>query len=50
MFQYDDQGNHTKVYYPDISVGIATGMLITVLTDSGLDILPYTPSPNLFLK
>lgn len=48
-YQYDEHNNHTKVYYPDISVGIATGMLITVLTDLGLDILPYTPSPNLFL-
>ncbi len=50
IFQYDEKMNQTKVYYPDISVGIATGMLITVLTDLGLDILTYTPSPNLFLS
>ncbi len=50
IFQYDDNNNSTRVYYPDISVGIATGMLITVLTDLGLDVLTYSPAPNLFLK
>jgi len=50
IFQYDQANHPTKVYYPDISVGIATGMLITVLTDLGLDILTYTPSPNTFLS
>lgn len=50
IFQYDQDKNQTKVYYPDMSVGIATGMLITVLTDLGLDILTYTPSPNSFLS
>lgn len=50
IYQYDENNNLTKVYYPDISVGIATGMLIATLTDLGLDILPYTPSPNLFLS
>lgn len=49
-YQYDKSGNRTNVYYPDISIGIATGILISVLTDIGLDILTYTPSPNLFLK
>ncbi len=49
-FQYDKDGNKTPVYYPDISIGIATGMLISVLTDLGLDILTYTPAPNLFLR
>ena len=49
-YQFDNLGNRTNVYYPDISIGIATGMLITVLTDLGIDILTYTPSPNLFLK
>lgn len=48
IFQYDQNNNQTKVYYPDISVGIATGMLISVLTDLDLDILTYTPSPNSF--
>ncbi len=50
IFQYDQNNHQTKVYYPDISVGIATGILISVLTDQGLDILTYTPSPNSFLS
>ncbi|MBE0700387.1 MAG: nitroreductase family protein [Acholeplasmataceae bacterium] len=50
IFQYDQDNHQTKVYYPDISVGIATGILISVLTDLGLDILTYTPSPNSFLS
>lgn len=50
VFQYDENNNKTKVYYPNISVGIATGMLISVLTDMGLDILTYTPSPQAFLS
>lgn len=50
IFQYDEGNHQTKVYYPDISVGIATGMLISVLTDMGLDILTYSPSPNRFLS
>ena len=50
IFQYDQNNQQTKVYYPDISVGIATGMLISVLTEQGLDILTYTPSPNSFLS
>lgn len=50
IFQFDEQGNHVNVYYPDISVGIATGMLIAVLTDLGLDILTYTPPDLQFLS
>jgi len=50
LYQYDQNNNITKVYYPDISVGIATGMLISILTDLELDILTYTPSPNAFLS
>ncbi len=49
-YQLDSSGNKTKVYYPDVSIGIATGMLITVLTDFGIDVLTYTPQPNHFLK
>jgi len=49
-YQVDQEGEHTKVYYPDISVGIATGMLISVLTDLGLHILTYTPSDSQFLS
>jgi len=50
VFQYDKNHQKTKVYYPNISVGIATGMLISVLTDLNLDILTYTPAPNQFLS
>lgn len=50
IYQVDESGNRTNVYFPDKSVGIATGMLIALLTDLGIDILTYTPSPNLFLK
>lgn len=50
LYQFDSNGFKTKVYYPDISVGIATGMLITVLTDFGIDVLTYTPKPDAFLK
>lgn len=50
LYQLDASGKHTKVYYPDISIGISTGMLISVLTDMGIDVLTYTPSPNVFLK
>lgn len=49
-YQFDKLGNKTNVYYPDISIGIATGMLISVLTDLDLDLLTYTPQPNHFLK
>ncbi len=50
LFGYDQNHQKTKVYYPDISVGIATGILISILTDLELDILTYTPSPNTFLS
>jgi len=50
IYQVDESGNRTNVYFPDKSVGIATGMLIALLTDLDIDILTYTPSPNLFLK
>jgi iodotyrosine deiodinase len=50
LFQYDQNHERKSVYYPDISVGIATGILISILTDLGLDILTYTPSLNTFLS
>lgn len=49
-YQFDQHGNKQAVYYPDMSVGIATGILISALTDLGIDILTYTPAPNEFLK
>ncbi len=49
-YQVDNEGNRSKVYYPDTSIGIATGILISALTDYGVDILTYTPQPNMFLS
>lgn len=49
-YELDNEGNRSNVYYPDISIGLATGILISALTDYGIDILTYTPQPNIFLK
>lgn len=43
-------GSEDKTYYPKESVGIATGMLITALHQSGLSTLTHTPSPMGFLN
>ncbi len=43
-------GKTVKHYYPAESVGIATGMLITALHQSGLATLTHTPSPMKFLN
>lgn len=50
VYQLDELNQKTNVYYPDISIGIATGILIAALTDLGIDILTYTPQPNKFLS
>lgn len=42
-------GARAKRYYPDESVGIATGILITALHGAGLATLTHTPSPMKFL-
>lgn len=49
-FGVDAQGQKTKRYYPDESVGIATGMLIAALHHAGLATLTHTPSPMKFLN
>jgi iodotyrosine deiodinase len=49
-FGVDAQGGKHKRYYPDESVGIATGMLITALHHAGLATLTHTPSPMKFLN
>jgi len=49
-FGVDAQGRKQKRYYPDESVGIATGMLITALHYAGLVTLTHTPSPMKFLN
>ena len=43
-------GTREKRYYPDESVGIATGMLITALHMAGVTTLTHTPSPMKFLN
>ena len=45
-----DQGKITKNYYVNESVGIATGLLISALHQSGLVSLTHTPSPMGFLN
>lgn len=46
----DVEGNRFKHYYTPESVGIACGMLLTALHNSGLATLTHTPSPMGFLK
>jgi len=48
--EVDSDGNRTKKYYANESVGIATGMLITALHHCGLATLTHTPSPMKFLN
>lgn len=43
-------GERTRHYYVNESVGIATGMLITALHHAGLATLTHTPSPMEFLR
>lgn len=43
-------GRKVKHYYPIESVGLATGILITALHQSGLASLTHTPSPMGFLN
>ena len=46
----DEAGQKVKHYYVQESVGIATGMLITAVHQSGLVSLTHTPSPMSFLN
>jgi hypothetical protein len=43
-------GRKVKHYYPVESTGLATGILITALHQSGLACLTHTPSPMGFLN
>ena len=45
-----EDGDVVKQYYSNESTGIATGMLITALHQSGLATLTHTPSPMKFLN
>lgn len=47
---FDTDGNLVKHYYPNESIGIATGVLITALHQAGLATLTHTPSPMKFLN
>lgn len=49
-FGLDAEGNKHKRYYPQESVGIATGLLIAALHRAGLAMLTHTPSPMGFLN
>ncbi|MEM9171096.1 MAG: nitroreductase family protein [Pseudomonadota bacterium] len=49
-FSVDESGDKTKHYYPQESVGLATGMLIAALHQCGLASLTHTPSPMTFLN
>ena len=49
-FDKDSEGKTIKHYYTKESVGIATGMLITALHNSGVATLTHTPSPMNFLN
>lgn len=47
---HDAGGRKVKHYYPNESVGIATGLLIAALHHAGLATLTHTPSPMKFLN
>jgi iodotyrosine deiodinase len=48
-WSHDAEGRRVKHYYPNESVGIATGLLIAALHEAGLATLTHTPSPMKFL-
>ncbi len=49
-YELSEDGQKTKNYYINESIGIATGMLITAFHKAGLGTLTYTPSPMGFLN
>jgi nitroreductase len=49
-YGFDERGNKVKHYYPQESVGLATGMLIAALHECGLASLTHTPSPMSFMN
>jgi iodotyrosine deiodinase len=49
-YSHKEDGAILKHYYAVESVGIAVGMLITALHQSGLATLTHTPSPMKFLN
>ena len=49
-FDINGDGTNKKNYYVSESVGIASGLLLTALHNSGLVTLTHTPSPMAFLS
>lgn len=49
-YDLTEEGDRSKNYYVQESVGIATGMLIAALHHAGLSTLTHTPSPMGFLN
>jgi nitroreductase len=49
-YSFDSNENKRKHYYVMESVGIAVGILITAIHNSGLVTLTHTPSPMKFLR
>ena len=50
VYGINEQGKRFKHYYVNESVGIATGLLISAIHNSGLASLAHTPSPMGFLN
>ena len=49
-YNLDKEGNKTKNYYVNESVGLACGFLLTAIHNAGLVSLTHTPSPMNFLQ
>jgi len=49
-YDLDDDGNRSKNYYVNESVGIAAGFFISAVHNAGLVTLTHTPSPMNFLQ
>ncbi|MDX1829918.1 MAG: nitroreductase family protein [Lutibacter sp.] len=49
-FEYDKNGDKHQNYYVNESVGLACGMLISAIHNTGLVTLTHTPSPMRFLE
>ena len=49
-FYFDANGDKHKNYYPTESTGLACGLLISALHQSGLATLTHTPSPMKFMN
>ncbi|HOI76896.1 MAG TPA: nitroreductase family protein [Methanofastidiosum sp.] len=50
LYGIDKEGNKIKHYYPNESIGIATGFLISALHQMGIATLAYTPEQMTFLN